>query len=183
MKRNTNNHSVSQSQQQMQATDIQEEEIKMSITILYVENTIERLPHVFKSYKIRSTFYTENTLHKILCKPKDVLLRKIKTILFMKLTSDYKAVYIGESERSLKSWSDEHKRPVRNWDYDKNEIAKHYCEANHNFSWNEKKVVDQESRLIHRKIIESIIFRRTLITLAKFPTCFLKYGLLIYGSS
>ena len=34
-KRITNNHSLPQSQQQMQATDIQEEEIRMSINLLY----------------------------------------------------------------------------------------------------------------------------------------------------
>ena len=54
-KRITNNYSLPQSQQQTQGTYIQEEEIRMSI---------------LRSDKIRSTFYTENTLHKLLCKPK-----------------------------------------------------------------------------------------------------------------
>ena len=38
-KRITNNHSLPQSQQLMQATDIQDEEIKMSINLPYVEGT------------------------------------------------------------------------------------------------------------------------------------------------
>ena len=66
------------------------------------------------------------------------------------------AVYFGESKRSLKSRSDEHKRSVRNCDCDKNEIAKHCWEADHNFNWDQKKVVDRESRLIPRKIKETI---------------------------
>ena len=41
-------------------------------------------------------------------------------------------------------------------DCDKNEIAKHCQEAGHNFSWDQKKVVDSESRLIPRKIKEAI---------------------------
>ena len=61
-KRITNNHSLSQSQQQTQATDIQEEEIRMSINSLYVEGTSEKLRHILRSHKIRSTFYTESTL-------------------------------------------------------------------------------------------------------------------------
>ena len=61
-KRITNNHSLSQSQQQTQATDIQEEEIRMSINLLYVEGTSEKLRHILRSHKIRSTFYTESTL-------------------------------------------------------------------------------------------------------------------------
>ena len=39
--RPTNNHSFPQSQQLTQATDIQEEEIRISINLLYVEGTSE----------------------------------------------------------------------------------------------------------------------------------------------
>ena len=41
-KRINNNHSFSQSQQLTQATDIQEEEIRMSINLLHVEGTSEK---------------------------------------------------------------------------------------------------------------------------------------------
>ena len=70
-RRTTNNHSLPQSQQLTQATDIQEEEIRMSINLPYVEGTSEKLRRILRSHKIRSTFYTEKTLHKLLCKPKD----------------------------------------------------------------------------------------------------------------
>ena len=42
-KRVTNSHSLPQSQQLTQATDIQEEEIRMSINLQYVEGTSEKL--------------------------------------------------------------------------------------------------------------------------------------------
>ena len=51
-KRIINNHSLPQSQQLMQVTDIQEEEIRMSINLPY----IEKLWHILRSHKIRSTF-------------------------------------------------------------------------------------------------------------------------------
>ena len=60
-----------QLQQLMQATDIQEEEIRMSINLPFVEGTSEKLRHIVRSHKIKSTFYIEKTLHKLLCKPKD----------------------------------------------------------------------------------------------------------------
>ena len=66
-KRITNNHSLSQTQQQTQATDIQKEEIRMSINLPYVEATSEQLRCTLRSHKIRSTFYTESTLRKLLC--------------------------------------------------------------------------------------------------------------------
>ena len=70
-KRITNNHSLPLLQQQTQAADIQEEEIKMSIYLPYVEDTSEKLRRILRSHKIRSIFYIENTLRKLLCKPKD----------------------------------------------------------------------------------------------------------------
>ena len=66
-KRITNNHSLSRTQQQTQATDIQKEEIRMSINLPYVEATSEKLRRTLRSHKIRSTFYTESTLRKLLC--------------------------------------------------------------------------------------------------------------------
>ena len=75
----------------------------------------------------------------------------------MKLTVvAVKQFNIGESKRSLKSRSDEHKKSVRDCDCDQNEIAKHCWEADHNFNGDQKKVIDSESRLILRKIKETI---------------------------
>ena len=70
-RRITNNHSLHQSQQLTQATDIPEEEIRISINLRYVEGNSEKLHCILRSHKIRSTFYTEITLRKLLCKPKD----------------------------------------------------------------------------------------------------------------
>ena len=71
MKRITNNQSLSQSQQQKQATDVQDEEIRMIINLPYFKGTSEKLRHILKSHKIRFIFYTESALRKILCKPKN----------------------------------------------------------------------------------------------------------------
>ena len=40
--------------------------------------------------------------------------------------------------------------------FKKDKIAKNCWDADHNFSWDQKKVVDQESRLIPRKIKETL---------------------------
>ena len=61
-RRVTNNHSLPQSQQLTQATDIQEKEIRISINLPYVEGTSEKLRRIPRSHKIRLTFYTEMTL-------------------------------------------------------------------------------------------------------------------------
>ena len=124
-RRITNNHSLPQSQQLTQATDIQEEEIRMSINLPYVEGTCQKLQCMLRSHKIRSAFYTEKNLHKSLCKPKDRVATEDKNNIIYEIDcSNCEAVYFGESKRSLKSHSDEHKKSVRNNNCDKNEISK-----------------------------------------------------------
>ena len=129
----TNNHSLSQSHQLTQATDIQEGEIRMSLNLPYVEGASEKLRRILRSHKIRSIFYTENTLRKLLCKDR-VATENKNNIVYEIYCNNCEAVYYSESKRSLKSRSDKHKRSVRNcWCY-KNETAKRCWEANHTFS-------------------------------------------------
>ena len=118
----TKNHSLTQLQQQTQATNGPEEKIR----------------RILRSHKTRSFFYYESTLYKLLCKPKDwVATEDKKNIDYEIACSNFEAVYFGVYERSLKWRSHEHKRSVRNCDYDKNETAKHCYEADHNFSWDQ----------------------------------------------
>ena len=96
---------------------------------------------------IRSTFYTKNALRKLLCKPKDRDASEDKNNIVYEIDcSNCEAVYYGESKRSLKLRSYKHKSYVKNCDCDNNEIAKHCWEADDNFSWSWKKVIDIESR-------------------------------------
>ena len=60
------------------------------------------------------------TLRKILCKLKDQVATEDKSNIVYEIDcSNCQAVYFGESKRSLKSRSDEHKRSVRNCDCDR----------------------------------------------------------------
>ena len=94
----TNNHSLPQSQQLTQTTDIQEEEIRISINLLSVKGTSEKLRRILRSHKIRSTFYTEKTLRKLLCKPKDRVATEDKNNIVYKIDcSNCESVYFGES--------------------------------------------------------------------------------------
>ena len=55
-KRFTKSKSLPQSQQQTEATNIQAEEIRMSINLPWVKDTIKKLQRILKSHKIRTTF-------------------------------------------------------------------------------------------------------------------------------
>ena len=100
-RRITNNHSLPQSQQLTQSRDIQEEEIRININLPYVKGTSEKLRRILRSHKIRSTFYTEMTLHKLFCKPKDrVAIEDKNNIVYEIECINCQAVYFGESKRS-----------------------------------------------------------------------------------
>ena len=102
-RRITNNHSLPQSQQLTQATDIQEEEIRISINLPYVEGTSEKLRRILRSHKTRSTFYNEKILRKLLCKPKDPVATEDKNNIVYEIDcSNCEAVYFGEYKWSLK---------------------------------------------------------------------------------
>ena len=69
--------------------------------------------------KIRSTFHTEKTLHKLLWKPKDPVATGDKNNIVYEIDcSICQTVYFGEFKRSLKWHSDEHKRSISNCNCD-----------------------------------------------------------------
>ena len=72
----------------------------MSINLRSIEGTSENLWHILRSHRIISTFYVKNTLHKLLCKPKDQVDKN--NIAYENDCSNCEAVYFGESEWSLK---------------------------------------------------------------------------------
>ena len=64
-----------------------------------------------RSRKIRSTFYTEIILCKLLCKPKDRVATENKNNVAYEIDcSNCQAVYFGEFKRSLKLSSDKQKK-------------------------------------------------------------------------
>ena len=125
----------------------------MSINLPDIEATSEKLRRILGCYKIRFTFQTDSTLRNILCKPNDRVAAEDKNNMVYEIGCSYsKSMYFGESKRYLKSRPDEQNRSVKNCDCKKSEIAKRYWEADHNSSYNQKKVVDRDSRLIPRRI-------------------------------
>ena len=68
----TNNYSSSQSQQTQSTQFLQNNEIKISINLPYVEGTSEIRRRILRSHEITFTFYTENTVRKLHFKPKDL---------------------------------------------------------------------------------------------------------------
>ena len=64
---------------------------------------VKKLQHILKFHKIRSTFYTESTSCKLICKPKDwVAAEDENNIVYEIDCSNWKAVYFHESKQVFK---------------------------------------------------------------------------------
>ena len=60
----------------------------MSINLPYFEGTSEKLRRILRSHKIRFIFYTENTLHKLLCKLEDQVSTEDKNNIVYEINSN-----------------------------------------------------------------------------------------------
>ena len=137
--------------------ETEEEELVGHVNLPYVKGTSEILRRILQSHKIRSTFYSKDTLRKSLSHPKDPISVELQNNVVYKIPcNDCNAIYIGESKRSLKTRSKEHQYAVRAGHTDKNEIADHCWEHGHRFDFEKKSVIDRESNWHARKIKESI---------------------------
>ena len=118
----------------------------------WTEVTNETLRRIFTSDKIRSIFYTDKFLFKLLCKPKDSVATGDKNNIVYEIDcSNCETVsFDGFRVKIAFRWT---QKIFKDCDWENNEIAKHCF---HNFSWDQKKVVDKGSRLISKKSKETI---------------------------
>ena len=107
----------------------------MSINLPYIEGTREKLRAILGSHKVRFTFYTEITLRKLLCKPRDRVATEVRKRSFMKLT-------VVTVFKIMFRWT---KRSAKSSNCEKNEIPKQSFEEDDNFSWDQKKVDYREA--------------------------------------
>ncbi|XP_057298092.1 uncharacterized protein LOC130629018 [Hydractinia symbiolongicarpus] len=128
------------------------EEFIAAAFLPFVPGTSEILRRVLRQHKIKFL-----TLKSTLSKPKDKInLEEQSNVVYEIPCKDCDAVYIGETKRKFKQRVQEHMRAVRNRDVKKNEIADHSWSRSHQFNWDEKKIIDRESRTTARKIKETI---------------------------
>ena len=99
------------------------------------------IPLLFLQKNILCSFYSNETLRKHLSKPKDLVeLDKKSNVVYKIPCKDCNVSYIGETKRSFKVRTNEHKRAVKNQDVDKNEIADHCWKNDHEMNWEEMKI-------------------------------------------
>jgi uncharacterized protein (UPF0335 family) len=134
-----------------------EQELIKHVNLPYTQGTSEQLRRILRKHKIRSTFYSTDTLRQKLSHPKDPIEMDNKNNIIYKIPcKDCNATYIGESKRCLGTRTKEHQAAVRKGNVDKNEIAEHCWQQDHHFDFDQRQIIDKEQKWTARKIKEAI---------------------------
>ena len=136
-------------------TKNQEQIAQVRVNLPYVKGTSEQLRRIFNDHKINCTFYTTTTA--LLSHAKDpVPSEQRNNIVYKYDCKDCEAVYFGESKQTNAQRTKEHTRAVRAADTRTYETADHCWKYNHDFDWENKKIMDYETNTTTRKIKETI---------------------------
>ena len=96
--------------------------MKIPVMIPYVKGFSEQMRRVFGKYGIPTHFKPTNTLRQLLVKPKDPVSKEnVVGPVYKIKCEECDVVYIGETERSLKTRFSEHRRPSSTT----SEVSKH----------------------------------------------------------
>jgi hypothetical protein len=102
------------------------------LTIRNITDTFHRQsPTLFPKKDFRITYYSNYNLRVVLSKTKDVIDKHDRSGIYKLQRNDCKIGYVGQTGRSIKVKTEEHKRHIRNGDFDKYQFAKHLWESDH----------------------------------------------------
>ena len=141
-----------------QTTEVTEEESKPNkkVNLPYIQGASEQLRRTFNKYNIKTTFYTPTSLRSLLSKPKDPVPKEDRNNVIYQLDcKDCEAVYVGETKRTLNIRTNEHISAVKSASQ-RSHTAEHCWKYNHDFDWNNKRVLDFEKNWKTRIIKEAI---------------------------
>ena len=126
------------------------------ITIPYIQGQSESIKRILSPLGIETTFRPQNTLRKILSRPKDTLsITKKSGVVYQISCQDCEASYIGQTGRNLSQRITEHKRAVRKLDICSSAVSEHVCQTGHSINWDNPSILAHHPFLWQRIILES----------------------------
>ena len=124
--------------------------------IPYVQNVSEAIRRVLAPLNIRTCFKPHRTLRSLLVHVKDPIPPEgRKGVVYQISCSDCPATHVGQTGRTLEHRIKEHKYALTSGNVDKSAVAEHMATTGHTIKWEEARVIDVESELHQRCILES----------------------------
>jgi len=129
-------------------------------TIPYFPNISEKFKNIIKNQNVKLSFYSLNKLDRIIKAQKDHLPDySNKNIVYKISCNNCDATYIGQTKRKLKTRITEHRNQINSKSSKKTVITEHRLCLNHDFDWNNVKILDRETFYWKRIISEMLNIR------------------------
>ena len=138
------------------------QEWKSTAVLPYVRGVSESLRRVLVPLGVRVCFRPAITLRRMLSRPKDVIPDVQKSGVVYKIPcSGCQESYIGQTGRRLKQRFDEHKRAIKQADFNASPLAEHAWTEQHPVDWSNVKVLSNPSDHTTRLVEEALAIRST----------------------
>ena len=125
------------------------------VTLPYIKGISEQIARTLNQSNINAAHKPVKTVGSFFKKPKDKFDQDLSTRVVYEIScKDCEKVYIGQTSRALRSRTREHKRAV--FTGDKNSLlAQHCLQNNHEFDFDDVKIIDRCSQWSHRSFLEA----------------------------
>ena len=131
-----------------------------------MQNLTERIKRVLQQGGVGVAMKPVCVLSNIFCKPKDKVLNKEKSGLVYQISCrDCDAVYIGETDRSLKTRKRKHIDAVKKFNLKKSALCQHVAENDHFISWDNAEILRREPHWRKRRIAEGYLINQKSLEL------------------
>ena len=126
----------------------------------YIKGLSERIENIFAPLGVKLVFKPKRTLRQELMRVKTrTPEEKLRGVVYKVPCSDFNAVYVGETKRTLKVRLSEHRQAVKSGNTN-NGIAVHVQDSNHTIDWKGATVEKRVSGYWQRRTEEAIEIRR-----------------------
>ncbi|XP_072763715.1 uncharacterized protein [Anoplolepis gracilipes] len=142
-------------------SDIPSEAKPVYFTLPYIKGLSEKFNCLTKNSSLKLAQFSLNKMNKLIRAHKDIIPTDLKTNVIYKINCSHcDASYVGQTSRKLKTRINEHKRHIHLNTNTNSIITNHRRDFEHNFDWENVRVLDEASFYTKRLISEMLFIKR-----------------------
>lgn len=135
-------------------------------TISFLPIITDNFKHFLKDTDTRLAYVSLNKLNRFIKSHKDTIPKSSNTnVVYKIICNECSASYVGQTKRRLNTRINEHRKHINRNTNNKSVITEHRINHNHDFDWDDVKMLDTENNYTKRLISEMIHIKRQLNSL------------------
>lgn len=141
---------------------------KKFFTVPYVKNVSERFSKVISNFDFTMAYSCSHPLKRFIKVGKDKLDNMSHSDVVYKIScSECEVTYVGQTKRQLGTRVKEHRTDINKKSASPSVISCHRLETNHEFDWENTKILDEEPSFYKRIVSEMVHIKRQNAALNK----------------